>query len=179
MGKRVLALSGSPRRGGNSDTLCDQFLKGAAEAGHETEKIFLGDKSVNYCTGCGGCIASKGSCVQNDDMAEVLGKMVGADVIVMSTPIYFYTMAGQMKTLIDRCCSRYTEISGKDFYFVMTAADTAKEAMDRTLVEFRGFTRCLDGASEKGVISAAGVWEIGEIKGSPAMLEAYEMGKSV
>lgn len=179
MGKKVLALSGSPRKGGNSDTLCDQFLKGAAEAGHEAEKIFLGDKSINYCTGCGVCVTRKGFCVQNDDMAEVLGKMVAADVIVMSTPVYFYTMAGQMKTLIDRCCSRYEEISGKDFYFIMTAADTAEEAMDRTLAEFRGFTYCLDGASEKGVVSATGVWDIGEINGKPAMLEAYEMGRSV
>lgn len=179
MGKRVLAISGSPRRGGNSDTLCDQFLRGAAEAGHETEKIFLGDKNINYCTGCGGCVAGSGYCVQKDDMREILGKMVGADVIVMATPVYFYTMTGKMKTMIDRCCPRYMEISGKDFYFVMTAADAAKDAMDRTLVEFRGFTYCLDDAREKGVIRGTGVWEIGEIDGKPAMFEAFEMGRSV
>lgn len=179
MGKKVLALSGSPRRGGNSDTLCDRFIKGAAEAGHEAEKIFLGDKSINYCTECGACNTEKGRCPQKDDMSEVLEKMVEADVIVMATPIYFYTMAGQMKTLIDRCCPRYTEISGKDFYFVMTAAETGKDIMDRTLAEFRGFTYCLDDASEKGVICGTGVWGIGEINNSPAIQEAYEMGKSV
>lgn len=179
MGKRVLALSGSPRKGGNSDTLCDQFLKGAAEVGHVTEKVFIADMNINYCTGCGLCINREGSCSQRDDMADTLAKMVEADVIVMATPIYFYTMNGQMKTFIDRCCSRYTEISGKDFYFVMTAAEHNKEIMERTLIEFRGFTYCLDDASERGVIYGTDAWHSGDIKNTPAMLEAYEMGKSV
>lgn len=177
--KKILILSGSPRRGGNSDTLCDQFISGAREAGHETEKIFLRDKKINYCMGCGLCNSRKGSCSQNDDMAEVLEKMVNADIIVMATPIYFYTMDGQMKTLIDRCCSRYTEITDKDFYFIMTAADGDKKAMDRAIVEFQGFTYCLDGAKEKGFICAAGVWQSGDVKGKPVMREAFEMGKAV
>ncbi len=110
MSKKVLVLSASPRRGGNSDLLCDQFMKGAQEVGHEVEKIFLKDKKINYCMGCGTCYNGKKSCPQKDDMAEVLEKMIAADVIVMATPVYFYTMAAQMKTLIDRTCSSYTEI---------------------------------------------------------------------
>jgi multimeric flavodoxin WrbA len=121
--KKVLILSASPRKGGNSDLLCDQFLLGAKEAGNQTEKIFLSDKKIGYCTGCGSCVASK-TCVQEDDMAEVLEKMIAADVIVMATPVYFYTMNGQMKTMIDRTCPRYTEISNKEIYFIMTAADS-------------------------------------------------------
>ena len=112
-------------------------------------------------------------------MAEVLDKMVAADVIVMATPVYFYTMCAQMKTLIDRTCARYTSITNKEFYFIIAAADTNNQAMERTLEEFRGFTYCLEDAKEKGVIYGTGAWEKGEIKGKPAMQEAYEMGKAI
>jgi multimeric flavodoxin WrbA len=179
LNKKVLVLSSSPRRGGNSDLLCDQFINGSIEAGHPTEKIFLRDKKINYCTGCGTCIDRGKKCSQKDDMAEVLDKMVEADVIVMATPVYFYTMCGQMKTLIDRTCSRYTEISNKEFYFIVTAADDSKPAMERTLGEFRGFTHCLDGANEKGIVYGTSAWNMGDIKGKPAMKHAYEMGKHV
>ena len=179
MAKRVMVLSASPRKGGNSDLLCDQFMLGAKEAGNHAEKIFLRDKKINYCTGCGACQGNEGKCVQKDDMANILGKMIAADVIVMATPVYFYTMNGQMKTLIDRTCSRYTEISNKEMYFIVTAADSRKQAMERTLEGFRGFTSCLTGAREKGVVYGTGAWNIGDIKGSNAMTQAYEMGKKV
>jgi multimeric flavodoxin WrbA len=96
MARKVLVLSASPRKGGNSDLLCDQFMRGAKEAGNQTEKIFLRDKKINYCIGCGVCQGKGGKCVQKDDMAEVLDKMIAADVIVMATPVYFYTMNAQM-----------------------------------------------------------------------------------
>lgn len=179
MTKKVLILSASPRKGGNSDLLCDQFLLGAQEAGHQVEKIFLRDKKINYCTGCGTCQDNGGKCVQKDDMAEVLEKMIAADAIVMATPVYFYTMNGQMKTLIDRTCPKYTEISNKDMYFIVAAADSRKEAMERTLEGFRGFTSCLDGAREKGIVYGTGAWKMGDIKESEAMSQAYEMGKKV
>jgi multimeric flavodoxin WrbA len=179
MKKKVLVLSSSPRRGGNSDLLCDQFIDGSKEVGHVTEKIFLKDKKINYCTGCGSCIDIGKKCSQKDDMDEILDKMVAADVIVMATPVYFYTMCAQMKTLIDRTCSRYTKITNKDFYFIVTAADTNNQAMERTLEEFRGFTYCLEDPKEKGVIYGTGSWDKGEIKDMPVMEEAYEMGKAV
>ncbi len=178
MSKKVLMLSGSPRKGGNSDLLCDQFLLGAKEAGNQTEKIFLRDKKVGYCTGCETCYDTH-KCVQEDDMAEILEIMVAADVIVMATPVYFYTMDAQMKTLIDRTVPRYEEITGKEFYFIVTAADSSKQSMERTLDGFRGFTFCLNGATEKGVVYGVGVWRKGDINGSPTMQQAYEMGKTV
>ena len=122
MAKKVVILSGSPRKGGNSDLLCDQLLNGATESGHQVEKISLREKKIGYCVACDACQKSGGRCVQQDDMAEVLEKLINADVIVMATPIYFYTMNAQMKTLIDRCYALYTQISGKEFYFIMTAA---------------------------------------------------------
>ena len=179
MNKIVLVVSASPRKGGNSDVLCDQLMLGATDAGNQAEKIFLRDKKINYCTGCGACQKQVGHCVQQDDMGEVLAKMVDADVIVLATPVYFYTMDAQMKTLIDRTCARYTEISGKEMYFIVTAADPENQAMERTIEGFRGFTSCLDGAKEKGIIYGTGVWHVGDIHGHPAMNQAYAMGRNV
>ncbi len=90
--KKVLLISSSPRKNGNSDLLCDQFRKGAIDAGHRAEKIFLAEKKIHYCTGCGACANATRPCVQKDDVAEILEKMVEADVIVLATPVYFYTM---------------------------------------------------------------------------------------
>ncbi|MCC0680852.1 flavodoxin family protein [Clostridioides sp. ES-S-0005-03] len=179
MNKSVLVLSASPRKGGNSDLLCDQFMQGALESKNQVEKIFLKDQDVKYCIGCGVCYEKGGNCSQKDDMEEILEKMIKADVIVLATPVYFYTMNAQMKTMIDRTCSRYTEISGKEFYFIVAAADNSEQAMERTLEGFRGFTSCLNGAKEKGIVYGIGAWHVGDIKESVAMNHAYEMGKSV
>ena len=179
MGKKVLILSASPRKGGNSDTLCDQFLRGAKESGHQAEKVFLRDKKNGYCTGCGVCSKTH-RCAQDDDMAEVLEKMVKADVIVMATPVYFYTMNAQMKTVIDRVAPRYSEVSDKDFYYLLTAADSDPKMLERTLEGFRGFTEdCLTNPQERGVVYGVGLWEIGDVQKSPALKQAYEMGKGV
>lgn len=180
MSKKVLILSSSPRKGGNSDTLCDKFLEGAKSAGNEVEKIFLKDKKINYCTGCGFCNTNDyTACSQKDDAAEILDKMVAADVIVLATPVYFYTMCAQMKTLIDRCCARYTHIQNKEFYYIMTAADGSHSAMDRVIEEFRGLLCCLDGAREAGMIIGTGVWQKGDVNGTPLLEQAFEAGKSV
>ena len=179
MSKTVLILSGSPRKGGNSDTLCDEFIKGARDAEHDVEKIRLAEKKINYCTGCGTCFAGKQGCSQKDDMAEILEKMINADAIVMATPVHFYTMCGQMKTLIDRVCARYTEITNKKMYFLLTAAVTSKQKLERTVEEFRGLLDCLSGSKECGVVYGTGAWNIGDIKNSGAMKQAYETGKSV
>lgn len=177
--KSVLVLSSSPRKGGNSDLLCDQFVSGALVAGHQVEKVCLKDKNIRYCTGCGTCFNRTTSCSQKDDMAEILGKMVEADVIVMATPVYFYTMCAQMKTLIDRTCARYTEISDKDFYFIVTAAISSSQALQRTIEEFRGFTSCLENSHEKGIVFGTGAWNVGDIRQSNAMRIAYDMGETV
>lgn len=179
MSKKVLVISSTPRRGGNSDVLCGQFIAGAQEAGHRAEKIFLADRKISYCTGCGVCNDTH-KCVIKDDMADVLDKMIKADVIVLATPVYFYSMAGQLKTMIDRTVPRYAEIKNKDFYFIISAADTSKKNMERTLEALRGFTEdCLEGAEEKGVIYGTGAWQMGEIQKLPVMQEAFNAGKNI
>ena len=176
----IMIISSSPRKGGNSDTLCDSFLKGAVDAGHSVNKIFLKDKKINYCTGCGFCNTNDyTACSQKDDMAEILEQMINSDVIVFATPVYFYTMCGQMKTFIDRCCSRYTHILNKKFYYILTAADDNKQALERTVEEFRGFLDCLEGAEEKGILYGTGVWKKGEVEGTPYIKQAYEMGNAI
>jgi multimeric flavodoxin WrbA len=97
----------------------------------------------------------------------------------MATPVYFYTMNAQMKTVIDRTYSRYAEIRDKDFYFITTAAVKNKQALEKTIEGFRGFTSVLNGPKEKGIIYGTGAWNIGDIKETKAMTEAYDMGKAV
>ncbi|MDE7083407.1 MAG: flavodoxin family protein [Clostridia bacterium] len=177
--KRVLILSGSPRNGGNSDTLCDEFMRGAAESGHEVEKINVADKNIGYCKACYYCRKSGGKCVINDGMAEILQKMIDADVIVFASPVYFYSIDAQLKAVIDRTVARWLEVKNKEFYYIMTAADGTKEAMETTLACFRGYADCVEGAVERGVIYGTGVYEKGEIKNKPAFKQAYEMGKSI
>ena len=177
--KKVLIISGSPRKNGNSDTLCNEFMKGAEESGNQVEKIRLAEKKLNFCTGCGVCNTTH-KCVQKDDMEEMLNKMVEADVIVLATPTYFYGMSGQLKTFIDRTVPRYQEISNKDFYFIITSADGRKSSLDKIVESLRGFTDdCLNNPHEKGIIYGTGVWQMGEIQKTKAMQEAYEMGKNI
>jgi len=180
MKKKILILSSSPRKGGNSDTLCNQFIKGATEAGHTTEKIYVHDKKIGFCKACYAC-KDDGICIQKDDMTIILDKMIDADVIVLSTPVYFYAMNGQMKTLIDRTLPRYytdVKISDKDFYFIATAAEKT-DAMQRTIDGLHGFTDCLPGANVKGIICGATAWQLGDIEGNEAMQEAFDVGKQI
>lgn len=179
MTKNVLILSSSPRRNGNSDTLCNEFMRGAQESGNRVEKIFLKDKHIAYCTGCSVCSMYGKPCPQKDDATEIVSKMIAADVIVMGTPVYFYTMSAQMKALIDRCCARYLEIKDKEFYFIIAAAENSVPLMERTIDGFRGFLDCLEGAKECGTVYGVGAWHVGEINGMPSMNEAYEMGKGI
>ena len=179
MSKKVIIVSSSPRKGGNSDLLCDEFAKGATEAGNEVEKIYVKDMKLNYCSGCGLCVGNKGQCSQRDDMEMVKEKLIAADTIVFATPVYFYTMSAQMKTFIDRLCYFYTLLPNKEFYFIMTAADGEKAAMDRVLTEFDGLLVCLDNPVLKGSIFGTGVWEKGAVKDNPVMKDAYTMGCNV
>ena len=181
MTKNVLIIYSSPRRGGNTDLLCDEFMRGASEAGHEVEKVFLRDKTIRYCTGCSTCSLHGKPCPQKDDAAEVVSQMVAADVIVLSTPVYFYAMSAQMKTLIDRCCGLYTQMTNKEFYFIAAAAEgeEGSEKLSHVFDNLMGFLDCLENPIVKGKILAMDVWHVGEIKGNPAMEKAYEMGKSI
>ena len=179
MSKKVLILSGSPRKGGNSDLLCDEFMRGAQEAGHEVEKIRVAAKKVAPCSACYYCRDHGGECVHKDDMADILQKMIDADVLVLASPVYFYSIDAQLKAVIDRTVARWLEVQNKEFYYIATMADEANTSADTTLACFRGYADCVEGAVEKGVLIGSGVYEPGTVKTTAAMAQAYQMGKRV
>ncbi len=178
--KNVLIISSSPRRGGNSDILCDNFMKGAKSVGHAVEKIFLAAKKISYCTGCDICSTPGKTCPQKDDTPEIIAKMKSADVIVLATPAYFYSMSAQLKTLIDRCCGDYSEMSNKDFYFIISAADTDAGNVKMVSESLKAFLYCLDSAKLKGVIMGLGAWHRGDIAGNQkALKDAFDGGAAI
>lgn len=178
MNKKVLILSGSPRKGGNSDLLCDEFARGATESGNHAEKIRVAEKNIACCKACYACKAD-GVCVIKDDMAQLMQKIINADVIVLASPVYFYSVDAQLKAVIDRTVARWTEVKNKEFYYIVTMADEELSSADTTLACFRGYADCVEGAKEMGVIIGNGVYEKGEIVGSDAMRRAYLAGKSI
>ena len=180
MNKNVLVISTTLRKGGNSDILAESFIKGAEEAKNNVEKISLIDKKLDYCKGCLSCQKTE-RCIINDDANEIIEKIKNSDVVVFSTPIYFYGMAGQMKTLLDRTNPLYpSEYKFKDIYLLATAADTDERAIDRAIVGLEGWIECFENTKLKGVVRGVGADIAGSIKKYEEKLrEAYEFGKNV
>jgi len=177
MVKKVLAISASPRKGGNSDILCEQFLRGAKDSGHSVEKIYLHREKLGYCMGCYACRETK-KCVQKDKGNEILQKMVESDILVFATPVYFYSVNGQLKTLIDRTLPRYKELSGKA-YLIVTAADPNEEAVEGAVTDYKNFLRMTPDLKDAGHIYGLNAWAKADIIGSPAIMQAYEAGKNI
>jgi len=175
---KVLIVSSSPRKGGNSEVLCERFAKGASEAGHEVEKVMLRDKKIAPCNACYACMETH-TCAIKDSMEEVFSKLLKADVILLASPVYFYSVSAQMKAMIDRCLVDHKSLAGKKFYFIVTAADPQHDAADGTLAAFRGFIRCLPDSQEEGVVYGMGAWDKGDVYRHPSYEQAYEMGKRV
>ena len=101
MNKKVLIISSSRRKGGNSETMAAAFAKGAREAGHQVETVYLREKQVGFCKGCLVCL-KLGHCVIQDDAVEIAAKMNDANVLVFATPVYYYCVSGQLKPMLDR-----------------------------------------------------------------------------
>ena len=176
MSKNVLIIASSPRKNGNSNRLAEEFKKGAESAGNKVEIVYLYDKNIGFCRGCLACQKTK-KCVIKDDANEIVEKMKGADVIVWTTPIYYYEMSGQMKTMIDRSNPLFTdEYAFRDIYLLATAADSGEYSMDGAIKGLQGWIDCYDKTGLKGVIKGLGLEGIGDAESSPALKEAYEMG---
>jgi len=105
MTKKILILTGSPRKNGNSDMLADAFMKGAQEKGHTVNKIEVAKLNIGGCTACEMCWTKDGSCVQSDDMAEIEPLLESADVLVLVSPLYFFGISAQLKAAVDRLCA--------------------------------------------------------------------------
>ena len=179
MSKKVLIISTSLRKNSNSDMLANAFLQGAENSGNLVEIIRLADKKIGFCKGCLACQKTQ-KCVIRDDANAIAEKMRTADVIVFATPIYYYEMSGQMKTLLDRANPLFTaDYSFRDVYLLTTAADTENGTDVRAINGLEGWIECFPKARLAGTVSAGGVNGIGEIEGHEALNKAYEMGKSI
>ena len=102
-----------------------------------------------------------------------------ADVLVLATPVYFYSIDAQLKTLVDRSLARWREVRGKELYYIVTMAEAELSAADTTLACLHGYADCVAGAVERGTIIGSGVYEPGKVLGTPAMEKAYRMGKTI
>lgn len=179
MSKTVLVLSTSPRKGGNSDALADAFVRGAQEAGNQVEKITLYDKTIGFCKGCLSCQNTQ-RCIIRDDADAITQKMLTADVIAFATPIYYYGMCGQMKTLLDRANPLFAAAyQFRDIYLLAAAAEADEHTVDGAVTGLQGWIDCFEKARLAGTVFAGGVTAVGEIQGHPALQQAYETGKTV
>ncbi len=152
MSKKVLIISTSLRNNANSEILAKETERGAIAAGHDVEFVTLKDKQIAFCRGCMAC-QRLGKCVINDDANSITAKMKDADVIVWATPVYYYEMSGQMKTLIDRANSLFA--TGKNFtetYVITTSADSSKGVVQTVLNGVNGWVACFSVLELKGFL---------------------------
>lgn len=179
MKKNILIISTSLRNNSNSEALADAFMEGAKNAGHQVEKVSLKGKRLEFCKGCLAC-QKIGHCVIQDAAGEIVKKMLHADVLVFATPIYYYEMSGQMKTLIDRANPLYSaDYAFRQVYLLATAAEDSIHAMDGALKGVQGFVDCYEKLSLAGTVFAGGVDAPGEIESHESLKKAYQMGNEI
>lgn len=177
--KHVLIISSSLRAHSNSDALAAAFAEGAAAAGHAVETISLKGKEIRFCTACYAC-QKTGRCVASDDAPAIISKIQSADVVAFATPIYFYEMSGQLKTLLDRTVSIYSEpYKFRDIYLLATAAEEEAETPERAFNGLRGWVDCFEHARVAGQVFAGGVYEQHSIAGHTALETARRMGSQL
>ena len=179
MSKKVLIISSIPRKGGNSETLAAAFAKGAQEAGHQVETVFLREKQVGFCKGCLACL-NLGHCVIQDDAVEIAAKMHDADVLAFATPVYYYCVSGQLKTMLDRANPLFgTDYAFTKAYLLATAAEAEPETVEGTEKAIQGWVDCFDRCELAATVFAGGVNGIGDIAGHPALDTAYQTGREI
>ena len=176
--KKIAVISTSLHKDSNSDVLAREFARGAREAGNDVEYISLVGKKISYCIGCFACHKLR-RCAIKDDAPAIAEVIKTADAVVFATPVYYYEMCGQMKTLLDRCNPLYeSDYAFTDVYLLATAADDEMTAMDGAVKGMGGWIECFERSHLAGVLKAVGVNEGGEIFDHPDYLtEAYEMGR--
>lgn len=179
MDKNILVISTSLRNHSNSEALADAFIAGAESEGNNVEKISLIGKSIAFCKGCLACQGTQ-KCVIRDDAIAITEKMRNADVLVFATPIYYYEMSGQMKTLLDRANPLFpSDYAFRKVYMLTAAAEEGPHVAEKAINGLQGWIDCFEKAVLSGSIFAGGVTNEGEIAGHPALKEAYNMGKSI
>ena len=178
MSKKVLIVSASPRKGSNSEALALAFAEGAKEAGHEVELVSLRGKTVNFCRGCFVC-QEKLRCVIRDDADAICQEALTADALVFATPIYYYEMSGQLKTLLDRLNPLFpSDYAFQDVYLMTAAAEEESTVPELAVRGVEGWIECFERARLAGSVFMGGVTEAGENPEHPALEEARRMGRN-
>ncbi len=179
MGKRILILSSSPRKGGNSETLVESFANGAKDSGNEVEIIYLREKQYGFCKGCLAC-QKLGRCVIKDDAIEIASKMHDADVLVFASPVYYYSISGQLKTMLDRANPLFnSDYNFTKVYFLATAAEDEDQTVEGSIKAIQGWVDCFPHCELTKTLFVGGVTEIGDINDHPALEKAYQMGREI
>lgn len=177
---KVLVISTSLRAKSNSDILTERLIAGAKDAGHEVEHISLKGKEIRYCFGCMACQNTQ-KCVQKDDAVAIAEQVREAETVVFATPIYYYEMSGQMKTLLDRMNPLYTsDYKFRRVYLLTVAADDEPGTPDRAVNGLGGWIACFPKAELGGSIFFGGIDGAGDAASRPDDLErAYRFGREV
>ncbi|MFQ6792040.1 MAG: flavodoxin family protein [Thomasclavelia sp.] len=181
--KKVVIISSSPRRKGNSELLCDQFARGAKGAGLEVTKINLNDYTLYPCLACNYCRKHENNCFQKDDANFVIQQMIDSDVWLLASPVYFYSITAQLKLLIDRFYAREYEIresnKRKKVYYLLTSGAPDLTNHQGAIESMRGFIQVLRTIDEGGIINGAGAFDLNDALKHPAYLQAYTLGKQI
>lgn len=177
---KVLVITTSLRAKSNSDILAERLIAGAKDAGHEVEQITLKGKKIGFCVGCLACQKTQ-KCVIKDDAVEIAEKVKNADTLVFVTPIYYYEMAGQMKTLLDRMNPLYpSDYKFRKVYVLSTAAEDEKYTPEKAVNGLQGWIDCFEKAELAGSLFCGGINDPAEASDKEQELgEAYDFGKSL
>ena len=166
------------RAGSNSQTLAEQFAEGAKAAGNQVEFITLRGKEIKFCVGCLAC-QKTGACVFKDDVPTIMEQVLNADVVCWATPIYYYEMSGQMKTLIYRMNAMYPkDYHFREVYLLSTATEDEEHVPQRAITGLTGWIDCYPKSRLAGTLFCGGVSMPRDIEGNGKLQEAYEMGKN-
>lgn len=176
----ILMITGSPHKDGTSNVLACEFIRGAEEAGHTVYRFDSAFEDVSPCRGCDSCRAHGGKCIYSDSMDKIYDKIISSDMIVFVSPLYYFGLSAQIKTVIDRFYSINYEImgSGKKSVLLATAADGYDWTMSALELNYDNIVRYL-GFEDKGKILATYCYLKGDILNSSYPDEAYELGKSL
>ena len=177
---RVVIITTSLRTRSNSDILAEKVAEGAKAAGHEVEVISLKDKTISFCKGCLACQKTF-KCVIKDDAMEIAEKVKEADTLVFTTPIYYYEMSGQMKTLLDRLNPLYpSDYRFRNVYMLMTAAEDEAFVCKKAVSGLEGWIDCFGKAEFKGSLFCGGINDMGEAaEKNEELKEAYKFGETL
>lgn len=181
MGKKIIILNGSPRRKGNTSALVQAFTRGAAGAGNTVTEFFLGDMDIHPCKGCfGGGKNPDSPCVQKDDMDKIYPVYKEADIVVLASPLYYWTISGQLKCAFDRLfavaeCDADYRNPKKESILLMAAEGNGFE---ETLYWYDRLEKHL-GWKSIGKVLCGGVMDAGDIEGNEKLQEADSLGASI